>query len=63
MKTKNIKKAKKYLKSWQRLQHYGQVGRFLSPEAKQFKKEKTENPKFENDDIFTWLIKKALSHL
>lgn len=60
---KDINKAKQYLKSWQRLNKYGFVGRFLSPEAKQFKKEQEENPEFENDNIFTWLIKKALSHL
>ena len=58
-----ISKAKQYLKSWQRLDGYGFCGRFLSPEAKQFKKEQKENPEFEYDNIFTWLIKKVLSHL
>lgn len=61
---KDIKKAKKYLKSWQRLNSYGQCGRFLSPEAKQFNREKyIPNSEFANDNIFEWLIKKALNHL
>jgi len=58
-----LKSAKQCLKSWQRLHSYGWVGMFLSPEAKQFKKEKAENPEFEHDNIFTWLIKKAISFL
>lgn len=59
----DVEKAKDYLKSWQRLDGYGFVGRFLSPEGKQFKKEQEENPEFEHDNIFTWLIKKALECL
>lgn len=59
----NVSKAKQYLKSWQKLRSYGFAGRLVSPEVKQFLKEKEGNPEFEHDDIFIWLIKKALSHL
>jgi len=55
--------AKDYLKIWQKLDKFGFVGRFLSPEAKQFLKEKKENPEFKNDNIFSWCIKKALIEL
>ena len=59
----DVEKAKQYLRSWQRLNRYGMVGKFLSPEIEQFKKEKEKNPEFENDNVMTWLIKKALSYL
>ena len=60
----DVAKAKQYLKSWQRLQSFSWLGiAFGTPEAKQFKKEKAEDSQFENDNIFEWLIKKALSHL
>lgn len=58
-----LKSAKQCLESFLRLYQYGRVGRFLSPEGKQFKKEKEENPELEFDNIYTWLIKKAISFL
>lgn len=56
--------TKKYLNSFLRLYSYGQVGRMLSPEAKLFFKDKEENPNFiKGDNIFEWLIRKALVEL
>lgn len=58
-----MKNAKQYLESFLRLNSYGFVGRFSSPEAKEFQKDKKENLKFKHDDILTWCVRKALECL
>lgn len=55
----NIDKAKKWLHSYLKLKSYGFVGRFLSPEAKLYKKEKPEP----DCDVLTWCVQKALEEL
>ena len=55
----NKNKAKQYLESFMRLSSYGHVGRFLSPEYQEFKKEKPHP----DCDLLTWCVKKALDYL
>lgn len=62
------KEALKYLKSYLKLSGQGFGGRFLSKEYKQFRKEIAEDQKlntqlFEDDNIFSWLVKKAVIEL
>jgi hypothetical protein len=56
----DIEKAKQYLESYQRLAGYGFVGRFLSPEAKEYQQ---TTPPCQRDDILNWCVRRALECL
>ena len=55
----NIKKAIKYLKSHQKLERYGFVGRFLSDEKKEYDRTKERD----GEGILNWCVRKALENL
>lgn len=64
----NTEKALEYLKSYLKLYGYGDVGVFLSEESKQFQEErdadeKLDEPLLQGDNIFSWLVKKAIAQL
>lgn len=64
----SIEKTLEYLKSYLKLWGYGDVGRFLSEESKQFKAElavdeKLDEPLLQGDNILSWLVKKAIVEL